>query len=323
MSQPDQPQGPCLQYFPITFFAVIMGLLGLALATQAAAHAYDIGGVVPHLILAVGVSGFLAVAGLYGAKAVRYPQAVRAEWGHPVKLSFFPTVSISLLLMAAALHATWPGLAHVIWLLGAVGQGVLTLSVVTGWISHRAFELGHLTPAWFIPAVGNVVVPLAGAPLGYVELSWLFFSAGLVFWVILLTLVFNRLVFHDPIPARLFPTMVILIASPAVAFLAYVQLTGGIDPFARILLNAAYLFALIVLVQFPKLLRLPFVLSWWALSFPVAALTAASFRYSVLVQSGAHRTVGVLALIVLAVIIVGLVLRTTRLIMAGGLCQPD
>jgi tellurite resistance protein len=33
----------------------------------------------------------------------------------------------------------------------------------------------------------------------------------------LLTLVFNRIIFHDPLPGKLQPTLVILIAPPAVA----------------------------------------------------------------------------------------------------------
>jgi hypothetical protein len=113
--------------------------------------------------------------------------------------------------------------------------------------------------------------------IGLREISWLFFSAGLVFWIVLLTLVMNRLIFHDPLPARLLPTLVILIAPPAVAFLAYTRLTGDIDAFARILLNSGYVFAAIVATQIGKFMRLPFALSWWALSFPVAALTIASF----------------------------------------------
>lgn len=207
--------------------------------------------------------------------------------------------------------------------LGAVGQGILTISVVSGWISHRAFEVGHLTPAWFIPAVGNVIVPVAGVRLGHPEISWLFFSGGIMFWVVLLTLVMNRLVFHNPIPARLFPTLVILIAPPAVAFVAYLQLTGEVDAFAHILLNVAYVFAVLVLVQVPKLLRLPFALSWWALSFPVAALTIASFLYARVAHSGAHEVVGLVGLAALTVIIVGLLARTVVAIGRQEICLPE
>ena len=44
-------------------------------------------------------------------------------------------------------------------------------------------------------------------------MPWLFFSAGMLFWPVRLTLVFSRLNFHDPLPGRLYPTLAILIVS--------------------------------------------------------------------------------------------------------------
>ena len=151
-----------------------------------------------------------------------------AEWMHPVRKAFFPAISISLLLIAVALSAWSPGLARLVWLVGAVLQVALMLGVISGWIGHNPFQTLHISPAWFIPAVGNVVAPLAGVPLGFVEFSWFFFSAGMIFWMVLLTLVMNRLIFHDPLPGKLMPTLTILIAPPAVGFLAWVNLNGGL-----------------------------------------------------------------------------------------------
>lgn len=312
-----------LSHFPITFFAVVMGLMGLTLALHGAHQVLPWAGPLGQGVMYAATAVFVVIIGFYGAKILRHPGAVRGEWGHPVRLAFFPAVSVSLLLTATAYYALDPAISRVLWILGAAGQGVLTIAVVSGWISHRSFEVGHLTPAWFIPAVGNVIVPVVGVRLGYIELSWLFFSAGVMFWIVLLTLVMNRLVFHNPIPARLFPTLVILIAPPAVAFVAYYQLVGQVDTFGHILLNVAYVFALLVLVQVPKLLRLPFALSWWALSFPVAALTIASFLYARVAQSGGHLVIAYLALAALAVIIVGLVARTLMAIAKGEICQPE
>ena len=225
--------------------------------------------------------------------------------------------------MATSVNDYRPDLALPIWLLGVAGQGVLTVAVISGWISHRAFEVGHLTPAWFIPAVGNVIVPMAGAPLGWPETSWLFFSAGMIFWLILLVLVFNRLIFHAPIAARLFPTLVILIAPPAVAFVSYFRLVGGVDPFAHVLLNCGYVFAILVLVQVPKLIRLPFALSWWALSFPLAALTVASFLYGRAMDSLAHIGIGLGLLALLSVVVAGLMARTGLAIARDEICRPE
>lgn len=312
-----------LSHLPITFFAIVMGLMGLVLALHSAHQVLPWTAPLSQGALVFAVLIFVTISGFYIAKILRHPAAVKWEWNHPVRLAFFPAVSVATLLTATACYTDYPQIARLLWMLGTLAQGILTIAVVSGWISHRAFEVGHLTPAWFIPAVGNVIVPVAGVRLGYTEISWLFFSGGLVFWIVLLTLVMNRLVFHNPIPARLFPTLVILIAPPAVAFIAYYQLVGGIDPFAHILLNSAYVFTVLVLVQVPKLLKLPFALSWWALSFPVAALTIASFLYARLASSGAHTVIGLIALAALVVIIAGLLLRTMVAIGRKEICQPE
>ena len=211
---------PRLAHYPVTFFAIGMGMMGLTLAIRSAERAFDLGQTASTIALALAVAMLVAVAIGFGAKALLHPAEVKAEWNHPVRIAFFPAISISLLLLAAALIEPMPQLAHAVWLAGTALQGVLALAVISAWIGHRSFQQGQLTPAWFIPAVGNVIVPLAGARLGYTEVSWLFFSGGLIFWLVLLTLVINRLMFHDSLPGRMVPTLMILIAPPAVAFTA-------------------------------------------------------------------------------------------------------
>lgn len=261
---------------------------------------------------------------VFALKAIRHPAAIVAGWSHPVRLAFFPAIAITLLLFATFLQEQAPGIAHAVWIVGATLQAILTLAVISVWISHRAFGQGQLSPAWFIPAVGNVIVPLAGVSLGHAEASWFFFSVGLLFWPVLLTLVFNRLIFHDPLPGKLRPTLVILVAPSAVAFLSWLPLTEGeIDGTARILINIGYFFNALITLQIPALARLPFSLQFWALSFPLAAITTASFRYAALAESGLQRAHGLGLLIALILAIVWLGVRTIQAALAGEICQSE
>jgi len=304
---------------PVTLFTVVMGLCGFTLALRAGEAAAGLTHVLSGAAHLLTLAVFAAVALAYLAKALRHPQAVAEEWRHPVSLAFFPAISISLVLFSLVMLEVAPWIARALFLLAVPLQLVLTLAVVSGWIGSRSFQHGHLTPAWFIPAVGNVIVAIAGVPLGYVEVSWFFAAAGLMFWVVLLTLVMNRLIFHDPLPERLQPTLVILVAPPAVGYLAWVALVGGVDAFARVLLNLAYLFVLIVAVQAPRLAALPFSLSFWALSFPVAAATVASFSHAALEGSGGHAVIGFGLLAVLVAVIAGLLWRTGQALLRGEL----
>ena len=312
-----------LQHMPVTLFTVVMGLCGFTLALRAGEAAMGLGHLASEIAHWFTMAIFAAIAAGYLAKLLRHPGAVQAEWQHPVKLAFFPAISIALVLMSIVMLTSYPGLARAMWLIAVPMQLALTLAVVNGWISARSFQHGHLSPAWFIPAVGNVIVPIAGVQLGYEALSWYFMSVGLVFWVVLLTLVFNRLVFHDPLPGRLQPTLVILIAPPAAGFLAWVKLTGGVDHLAHILLNVGYFFGLIVAVQLPRILRLPFAMSFWALSFPVAALTIASLQYAEVTGSSAHHLIGLGLLVILIVTLAVLLIRTFRAVSSGAVFQPE
>lgn len=308
---------PWLARFPVTFFTMVMGLSGLTLALAMGERVLGWTTVMSTAAYMLTVVVFTAIAVVYLTKGLRHPRAVKAEWDHPVSLAFFPAISISLLLLAAATLDWSREVATVIWLIGVALQFVLTLAVISGWIGARSFEHGHLTPAWFVPAVGNVIAPIAGAPLGFVEISWFFLSIGLLFWIVLLAMVVNRLVFHDPLPERLQPTLVIMIAPPAVACLGWVALNPQGGVMDRIFMNVALFFLAVVLVQVPRLMRLEFSLSFWALSFPLAGLTTATLGYGAKMDSAFHTGLGLCLLVALVVVMIGLVVRTAYALMRG------
>ena len=312
-----------LAHFPIVFFATVMGLSGLALAVTRAEHALGRSPVAGTIVATLALLVFVVIAATYVLKVLRHPAMVVAEWRHPVRMAFFPAAAISLILLGTALQPALPALAQPLWAAGAALQLIGSLSVVSVWIGHRAFETPQLTPAWFIPAVGNVLVPIAGVGYGAIEVSWFFLSVGLVFWLILLTLVFNRLIFHPPMPDRLLPTLAILVAPPAVAFLSWTRLGGGLDPFGRILYDAAVLFALVVLTQAGRLRQIGFAMSWWAYSFPLAALTVATFVYGELSGSAAHVGAGFGLAALTTTVIGALAIRTVVGMMRDEICRPE
>lgn len=172
---PPQRAAPRLAYFPVTFFAVVMGLAGLALATHRVELLLGSGSFASTGLIGLTALVFCIIAVLFVLKCLRHPAEMRAEWNHPVRIAFFPAITIGALLIAAGVLPASEPLARAIWIPAAIAHLVVTLGVVSAWISHRTFEQAHLTPAWFIPAVGNVLVPVAGVQLGYLEVSWFFF----------------------------------------------------------------------------------------------------------------------------------------------------
>jgi tellurite resistance protein len=317
MAEPAQR----LPHFPVSFFASVMGLAGLTLAWQRADRLFDLA--VSPWLAAFTAAVFVLLAGFYGAKALRHPQAVAKEFAHPVKLNFFPTISISLLLLAVVALPYATAVSLVLWAVGAALHLAFTLAVMGIWIRHTKFEVVHTNPAWFIPVVGNIIVPIAGVAHGYTEVSWFFFSVGLVFWVVLLTLVVYRVIFHPPLPERLLPTLFILIAPPAVGFIAWSELAGGLDAFARVLYYVGLFLTLLLAVQWRMFARLKFALSWWAYSFPLAAITLATLRMQRLTEAAGFRPLAWLLLAVLTVVLAGLVARTALAVKRGEICVEE
>ena len=299
-----------------------MGVTGLAIAYLRAEHVFSAVAGIGSGLAVFALCLFSVISVLYLWKLVRHPAEVLKEFNHPVRFNFFPAITISLLLLAIANMEQSPVLANALWIVGAAVHLVFTLIAIARWID-RLNSFHHFNPAWFIPVVGNILVPIAGVEFASKEISWFFFSIGFVFWLCMFTIMLYRLGFHDHLPSKLFPTLFILIAPPAVGFISYFKLTGSFDPAARILLYIAIFTALLLFTMVKKFIQVPFFLSWWGYTFPLCALTISLFV-------GFHATkleffrVAAGGMLVLATLIVLLVAsKTINLIRAGKLLVPE
>lgn len=318
-----RPLSRRLAHLPIGVFAVVMGIGGTSLAWRRAVPALHAPRLAADALAWTALVVFVLIAVAYLSKVVLHPAAVRAEWRHPVALAFAPTSSIAMLLLATAFLDTAPTLSAVLWWPGAAAQLVLTLDILRVWISDQRFRPQHVHPAWFIPVVGNLVVPLAGVHHAPLDVSWFFFGVGLVYWLALLGVVLNRLFVGGELPSALAPTLAILIAPPAVGALSW-RLLGGSsgDPFGKVLIAVAVFQALLLLTQVRQLLRVPFALTTWALSFPLAGLATALLSAGYDADDLAHLWLGTLALITVSVVIAALAARTLIAIRRRELCRP-
>lgn len=320
---PDQTSVLKLEYFPVTFFSMIMGMTGLTLVWEKAVSVFAAPPIIGHILLTLTACLFLILVLLYLLKIMFKTPAALEEFQHPIKLSFFPAFSISLILLSVATLGISKQLSLFIWASGSALHLLFTIYVLNQWIHHPKFQIAHMTPAWFIPVVGNILVPIAGVEHGYTEVSWFFFSIGLVYWIVLKTLVLNRMIFHDPLPGKLLPTLFILIAPPAAGFLSYIKLNGELDNFARILFYAAMFLIILLLSQLPRFTRIKFFMSWWAYSFPLAAsAVAAQVMYTSLGQPFFYYLA--MALVGLSSAVIFLLLsRTLMAVIRNEICQPE
>lgn len=310
-----------LAFFPVSFFAMVMGMSGFTMAWNKAEHIFDPGFCISGGLLSLTAILFVILTLTYAAKIFKHPAAVMGEIHHPVKLAFVPTFSIGLLLLSTACLHVAPELSFWLWATGALIHLALTLYVLSSWIHRTQYEIAHLNPAWFIPVVGNIIVPIAGMHHASPEISWFFFSLGIFFWPILTAIIFYRLIFHASLPDRLIPTLFIFIAPPAVGFISWFNLIGEIDAFGRILYFVGLTFTLLLATQIRYFARLKFFLSWWAYSFPMAAITIATLIMAKETGLAFYSWLAAGLLGVLSLIITGLLIRTGMAVVRHEICM--
>ena len=119
------------------------------------------------------------------------------------------------------------------------------------------------------------------------------------------------------------PTLFILIAPPAVGFLAYLKLTGELDAFAQVLFNFALFLTLLLFSQLPRFTRLPFFISWWAYSFPLAAMSIASIEIGRISGHGFYQGLGLVLLGVLSLLILLLLSKTLNAARQHRICLAE
>lgn len=307
-------------YLPISFFGACMGLSAISVAWDKMARLLQ--NLTPNIenliygqpiakpsiapLLAISSSAlsvsfallaliaFVALVSAYGLKILSNFESARLEFVSPLTRPFFGTFFIALLLLPFSLHRLGlpESLSLAVWIIGAILMLIFSVHIVQFWICNH-FKLSHITPAWIIPVVGLLDLPLA-LPL-FADKFWVqdfsFYLAGFCvgvgfFWsIVLCVLIFARIVFFEKLPEKLMPTLVILLAPFGAGVSAYAVLLQNLSFFNGVDTLSFTLFFIglfLLLSLLPQIFQIgkccPFRISWWAISFPLAAMCIASLK---------------------------------------------
>ncbi|HEY1532190.1 MAG TPA: transporter [Galbitalea sp.] len=258
---------------PLNTFAIGFGLAGLA-------EVWDTAGTSLGFPREIGQSFWLAAAiawvWLIVAHVVRGSRSgdsLAAQLRHPAQgpiASLVPTTAmllaselltvsrpagLALFLVSVTASALFAG-----WLIGTWLQGGLLLDSIHG---------GYLLPT---VAAGLVGADVAGQA-GLTTLGWALFGVGAFFWLVMTVLVVLRLALRPSLPDPLVPTVMILVAPPAVGGIALFSLGGlAVSIGAAMLLGLTVLLVLVQLAFLPRYRRLTFSLGFWSFTFAIAAV---------------------------------------------------
>jgi tellurite resistance protein len=311
-----------LSYLPVALFGSVMGLTGLSSAWKLAHELYGLPSWLSSVIGGLAIVAFLLMGTGYAIKAATGLKTVKAEFQHPIAGNLFGTLFISLLLVPIPLSDYSLPLARGVWIAGTFGMILFAWLIISRWLSQRQ-QTAHATPAWIVPVVGLIDIPLAVPTLhmqGLDDLLMFSLALGMFFAIPMFTLIMSRLMFEEPLSVALQPSLMILLAPFAVGFSAYVTVVGDVDRFA----SALYMLTLFMLLVLAGRLRYlaiscPFRLSWWAVSFPLAAATVTALRYAAYKPNVFTHSVALTLLASVTLILLGMALRTTAAILKGRL----
>lgn len=312
-----------IRYFPIGLFVSVMGFSGATLAVRHAEGLYDLNHVNSLILLIMTSLLFLLNGGMLIYRLMKHKADVVNDFNHPVKMNFFGAISISLLLLAVAYFEINSDVSFILWLLGALLQISLTLQILTRLIWHHKFKIAQFNPTWLIPIVGNIIVPIAGMSHVHAEINWMFFSIGILFSIIYFALLMNRLFFYPTLPPLLQPTFFILLAPPAIGFVAYLKLAQNLDAFAYILYGIAVFILLLIMVSLKRLISVPFSLSWWAFLFPSGAMTLATVHMYLENGLAFYKWFFTIQVIVIILLTIYLTIKTVQLAINRTLCLKE
>lgn len=248
---------------------------------------------------------------------------VKSDFFHPVKSNFFPWIWKIFIIFSIWFLSLNLSLSKYLWIIWVIIQFIFAIILLRRWILHEQ-DIKTMNPLWFLPIVWNLLIPIAWVPLWFIELSWFFFSIWLVMWIIIFSVIMNRIIFHNPMPDKLLPTLFILIAPWAVASISYTVLNNWVfSDFSRILYYfSAFIFIMIV-SKINILSKLKFFLSWWAYSFPMAVLTNATLLYFTVTWNIYIKYLSILFYIILVLIVISLFIRTLIWVKRKELCIEE
>ena len=223
---------------------------------------------------------------------------------HPVLSNFYATIAIGMLVLAADFIVIGKNMkiGEVFWFIGALTT--LLFGILTPYLMFKGehVKLDHINPAWFIPPVGLIVIPIAGSLIiphvsGMVRefvifLNYFGWGSGFFIYLALLAITMYRFILHHPLPNILAPTIWINLGPIGAGTVALVNLIKNSsfiavkEPFFVF----GFLFwgfgiwwvimAIVMTLHYIKRLKLPYAMSWWAFTFPLGAYVAASHTIS-------------------------------------------
>lgn len=257
-------------------FAVPLGVAGVGGVWQTARSTLSAPAWPAELMFAISATLWAVLTASYVVGGLRQSGTFTADRQSAIYGPFAAYIPVIGILLAAhyVQYARAAGRAAVAAFVFALA--VIAAQLLAHWLSGN-LPKATFHPGYYLPVVAGAFIASIGLSVsGWHAAAQSAFGVGVFFWLTINTLIFNRLFTGAPLPDAIKPSMSVLVAPPAIAGLSWIALTDErMDSVCFALLGVLLMMVLVQLMFLNVYVRLPFTMSFWAFTFPVAA--AANF----------------------------------------------
>lgn len=295
-----------IKNFMPSWFAMVMGTGIFAVSSQFYSTYIPFLENIAHWLFYFNVLLFFILLIPWTLRWILFSKNAVSDFNHPILANFFPTIAIAFNVLSSNFIIIGHNLlvGKIFWLFGTTLTIFFSIRVLYKMFLSESVKLDHLNPAWFIPPVGLIIVPVTGGILinelsGVLQeivivINYFSWGAGFFIYLSLLAICMYRFILHKPLPNNLVPTVWITlgpIGAGILSLLSLVQNSSFItikepfEIFSFIFWGFGIwwvLMAIFITIHYIKKINLPYSLSWWAFTFPLGVYVAASHKVSVL-----------------------------------------
>ena len=265
---------------PTGYFGIPLGLAALSLAWLHLENHFPVARTISDVIGIIASAIWILFILMYAYKLRYYSDEVRSEYHCPVRFSFIALIPITTMLIGDITYRWTPWLAEVMIWLGTIGQLLFSSLRISELWKGGVFEQKSTRPPFYLPAVAaNFTSASSLALLGYHDLGYLFFGAGLIAWIIFEPVLLQHLRISSLEPPFR-ATMGIILAPAFVGAAAYLSINKGeIDTFVKILWGYGFLQLFFLLRLLPWIMEKGLNIGLWGFSFGLASMANSSIAF--------------------------------------------
>ena len=271
-----------VHFMSISTFAASMGYCGMCFGWRNANALWGIPSFIGEFFGMVALFLYAFIFFQYFQKLRVDIATVKAEWQSPTKVAFFGTFTVSTVLLAAVLAPYDRAVASVFWWIALAMILFFGWALLTRWLL-KPQKLHQVTPAWLLPVLGPITIPIAGNILqnpGYYDISVFCVAIGIVTGIPVIALLLTRSIIGRPLPDAVQPSLMILMAPFGMGYITYSE-TFGPDNFTFLFICAGmFLLVPITIKVLSVMATTPFRMGWWATSFPSMAFVNGVLKFS-------------------------------------------